>query len=492
MKIRGRLVVALVVAAIVVAAGTAFERVLGTRPLASSSRPAETSGGWMCPHGGGEGYRAWVVAVNAADRPADVVITTYGRADPRSVRDVVPARSRRYFEVPAQRMASASVLEFFGPPVVAGMVTRRAEGQGTAAEPCAPDAGRRWFVPEGTSIRGQAAALVVVNPFAQEAVMDIGLFTESDVIRHGNLSGVVVPPHRAEAFDLNRFALGEESLLADVRVSLGKVAVAGFGLGTEGGLRGTLGVSETAPTWILPGASDAEPARVTVLGTEARDAPFQVLTQDAEGSKVVLEEEEVPAHSVQSVKIPEQGAGVIVQGAGNVPFVAGRRLALAVPEPPPKPEPKKPPKGEKGQGGKDGQDGKGQRDREPEPAPADLAATAGAPRPAAAWVAVPAVPPDGEGSLLVLQNPGGAPARGEVVLLAEEGVVGSPIPVDIEPGSVATLDLAEEGGSQPLAAVVRLSSGRAVAAQVASGPAGYSVSMAIPVEPSTTLEGLGI
>jgi Family of unknown function (DUF5719) len=505
MKIRGRLLVALALAAIVVATGTVFERVLGTKPTASSEPPAETSGGWMCPHGGGEGYRGWVVAVNATDRPAEVVLTTYGPAEPRAIRDVVPAGSQVYFEVPSERMASASVLEFFGPPLVAGMVTRRGEGMGLAAEPCAPDAGRRWFVPEGTSVRGQAAALVVVNPFAQEAVLDIAMYTDDEIIRHGNLSGVVIPPRRAEAFDLNRFALGAESLLADVRVSLGKVAVAGFGLGTESGLRGTLGVREAAPTSILPGASVAEPARVTVLGTEGQDAPFQVLAQGPEGSKVVLEEEEVPAHSVQSLEIPGGEAGVVVQGVGQVPFVAGRRLAPAAPEPPP--EPPKPPKGGKGQDGKDGrggaggkggtggQAGRGQGDKpepEPEPEVADLAATAGASRPAATWVAASPLPVDGGGSFLILQNPGGSPGQGHVTLLSEEGVVGTPIPVTVAPGSTTTLDLADEGGMQPLAAVVRLSTGRTVVAQVAIGPGGYAVSMATPVEPSSTLEGLGI
>jgi hypothetical protein len=427
------------------------------------------------------------------------VLTTYGRAQPRAIRDVVPARSQVYFEVPSEGMASASVLEFFGPPLVAGMVTRRGEGNGLAAEPCAPDAGRRWFVPEGTSVRGQAAALVVVNPFAQEAVLDVALFTDDEIIRHGNLSGVVVPPRRAEAFDLNRFALGEESLLADVRVSLGKVAVAGFGLGTESGLRGTLGVREAAPTRILPGASDAEPARVTVLGTTGQDAPFQVLAQRVEGSKVVLEEEEVPAHSVRSLEIPGREAGLVVQGVGQIPFVAGRRLAPAAPEPPP--EPPKPPKGGKGQDGKDGkggtggQAGKGQRDQpepEPESAPADLAATAGASRPAATWVAASPLSADGGNSLLILQNPGRSAGQGQVILLSEEGVVGTPIPVTVAPGSTTTLDLAEEGGTQPLAALVRLSTGRTVVAQVAIGPDGYAVSMAISVEPSTTLEELGI
>ena len=504
MMIRGRLVVAVVLAAAVVAGGTAFERARGTRPLASPAPPEDTSGGWMCPHGGGEGYRAWVVAVNATDRAAEVILTTYGPAEPRTAGDVLPPHTQRYFPVPADRMASASALEYFGPPVIAGMVVTRGRQQGVAAEPCASAASSRWFVPDGTTIRGQAASLVVVNPFAQEAVVDVGLFTEDDVIRHGNLSGVVIPPRRAEAFDLNRFALGEETLLAEVRASLGKVAVSGIGIGTESGLRATLGVSASASTWILPAAKDSDPGRVSVLGTASRDAPFQVLAQGAAGSKVIVEEEEVAPNSVHSFKVPQEGTGVVVRGAGTVPFVAGRRLAAPSPEP--SPEPKEPSGGGGGGGGQADKDGGGKGGKgggsqgaggkdgkkrdEPEPPVPDLASTAGAARPAEAWVAVSAVPPDGGGSVLTLQNPGGEIARGEVVLIADDGIVGSPIPVDVEPGSLTTLDL--DQGSKPVAAVVRLSTGKVVAAQVASGPGGYAISVATPVETSTTLEGLGI
>jgi hypothetical protein len=505
MRIRARLVVAMVLAAAVVAGGTAFERARGTRPLASPAPLQDTSGGWMCPHGGGEGYRAWVVAVNATDRAAEVILTTYGPAEPRTVRDVLPPQTQRYFPVPADRMASASVLEYFGPPVIAGMVATRGKQQGTAAEPCASAAASRWFVPDGTTVRGQAAALVVVNPFAQEAVVDVGLFTEDDVIRHGNLSGVVIPPRRAEAFDLNRFALGEETLLAEVRASLGKVAVAGIGVGTERGLRATLGVSASSSTWILPASKDSDPGRVSVLGTAPRDAPFQVLAQGGEGSKVIVDEEEVAPNSVHSLKVSLPGTGVVVQGTGTVPFVAGRRLAAPSPEP--SPEPKAPPGGGKGGGGQADKDGRGKGGKgggggkdaggkdgkkrdEPDPPVPDVASTAGSPRPAAAWVAVSPVPPDGGGSVLVLQNPGGEIARGEVVLIADGGIVGSPTPVEVEPGSVTTLDL--DQGSKPVAAVVRLSTGKVVVAQVAGGPEGYAISVGTPVEASITLDGLGI
>jgi hypothetical protein len=335
----------------------------------------------------------------------------------------------------------------------------------------------------------------------------VTLYTESQAIHHSKLR-VVVEPGRAIAFDLNRFALGEEVVLADVRVALGKVAVAGMGMGTESGLRTMLAVPEPATSWILPGASDARPARVSVLGTATDDAPFQVLAQGEDGSQVVLEEQEVAPHSVELLKVP-QGAGVVVQGAGEVPFVAGRTLAPISADTVATDQqeddggatdggPGAAPDGG-GDAGDPGARGGGGGDRkeeqqdeeegEAEPPPADLAATAGVPAPEAAWIAPSPVAPDGGTALLVLENPGGSAASGEVTLIGEDGSVGSPIPVTVAPGTTSVLDLSTEVGEEPIAAAVRLENGRVVVAQVVTGPDGYAVSTGIPVDPATALEG---
>ena len=482
MRPRGRLLVALTVALAVVAAGTAFERVLGIRrPMGTTAIP-ETSGAWFCPHGGGEGWRAWIVAVNPSDRDAQAVLTTYGRGEPDVTTEVLPGDTERYLEVPAAGMASASVLEFFGPPVVAGMVVLRAGGAGLAAEPCARDAGRRWYLPEGTSVRGQSSQVVVVNPFDQEAVIDVTIVTGSDLIRHGNLRGVVIEPDRAKALDLNRFALGKETLTARVNVALGRVAVAGFGIGTRQGLRATIGVGTTSTRWLFPATGDSDPTGVLVTAPGSSDVPLQILTQDADGTKVVLEEETVPARSAETLEVPQEGAAVVVEGAGPVPFVAGRRLVPAEAAEPQA----EPPKG----GGKGG---KGGKDREEEPAPvADPAASSGIAAAGSAWVAPSALPAAGGSARLVIQNPGGSIAEGTVTYVSDQGPVGDAVPFSVEAGHTRALDLVGEVGMQPVAAIVRLTSGNVAVAQVAEVDGGYAVATGIAVEsvPGQTNQGI--
>lgn len=469
-----RLVASLLLAAAVVAAGAAFERVLGERAASDPASPAggRSSGAWFCPHGGGEGWRAWVVVANPAPTASDVIVTTYGRSEPRETEVSIPGRTQRYIQVDADGMASASVVEFFGPRIAAGMVTRRAEGTGIAAEPCADGAGDRWYVPEGTSVRGQTSTIVVANPFAREAVVDVLLFTEDHVVRHGNLQGIRLEPERATAIELNRFALGEETLTVEVHAALGRVAVAGLGVGHDEGLRSTLGVDGLATSWVLPGAGYSGPTQVVVQGPAGGEVPLRVVTQDADGSTVVLEEEAVSPRTSSTFEVPQDDSGVVVQGVGPEPFAAGRRL-----------EPEAQPANEPRRGDR--------RDRRDEPAApgfADPASTAGLPGGADALIVPSPLPEDGGEATLVLQNPGRDTARGTMVLLGEEGPVGEPVDFSLDAGHAVSDAISSDG--KPVSVVLRLTSGELVAAQVATVEGGFAVATGIPVEPGTTFVGI--
>ena len=61
--------------------------------------------------------------------------------------------------------------------------------EGVAAEPCAADAARRWFLADGTTQLGEEAYVIVANPFAVAAVMDVVLYTSD-----GPRSGIPIGP----------------------------------------------------------------------------------------------------------------------------------------------------------------------------------------------------------------------------------------------------------------------------------------------------------
>src|SRR5687768_6874110 len=113
MTFRSRLILSVLLAASVVAGGLAMESRLGARVPPETAVPAEASGAWLCPRGGGEGYRAWVVVANPATAPAELRLTTYAAGtDAVITAATLEPGTHRYFEVGAPRMAGASTVEY--------------------------------------------------------------------------------------------------------------------------------------------------------------------------------------------------------------------------------------------------------------------------------------------------------------------------------------------------------------------------------------------
>ena len=77
---------------------------------------------------------------------------------------------------------------------------------GVGAEPCAPATSPTWFAPDGTTEQGEDAYLVVMNPFAVDAVFDVVLLTPKRApIRSSELTDHVLRPGKSVAFRLNAF-----------------------------------------------------------------------------------------------------------------------------------------------------------------------------------------------------------------------------------------------------------------------------------------------
>jgi hypothetical protein len=465
--VRGRLAVAVLTTAAVVVGGLALDRRIGLRAPEAATLGAEVSGAWFCPHGGGEGWRAWVAAVNPTAETAEVRLTSGSGPSAQRAREILPPQTLRTLEVPATEMAAATVVEFLGAEAVAGMIVVRPEGEGggVAAEPCAGRAGTRWWVPEGSTLRGETAQLVVHNPFSTDAVFDVGLATRERTLRPGRLKGIVMRPGQVRALDLGRFALGEESLSATVTAPLGRVVVSGV-VASSGGIRSTIGVPAPSRRWILPGGGDGS-GFLSVTATADAPAPIHARAQAAETEAALVDLETVPAGTTLVLDEEVREAGVAVQADGPAPFVSSRRL-FALPPP-------EPPRRDRRKGGRQARGGRNE-EAPPPPVPPDVAATAGAPAPAGAWVVLPPVPPDGGPAILLIQNPEAAPAQVEVTALGPEGP-GQPQTVTVAPRTTARLDL-----PQPAAATVRAIRGLVVPAAAALGHRTYAIAVGVPVQ----------
>ena len=439
---KSRLLIAALAAVVVGGGGLLLETWLGPRGFVPAGAERALTGAWFCPHGGGEGWRAWIALANPTRDDAEIMVTTYSEGvPPAEARTTLAPGLESFVEVPAVRMATGSVVEFFGAASSAGMVVARPEG-GVAAEPCSARAGKRWYLAEGTSERGQQAWLVVLNPYAIDATFEVILTGKEPIAQAGELRGVLLPARQAAAVELNRFALGRKALAATVRASAGKVVVAGLGMG-ESGIRSVIASAAPARSWYLPGAADDGPSVVNVLAPD-RDAPLGATIQGAESqSDAGLGDVSVPAGLAESFEILALQSGVAVATKGTGAFVAGRRLSLST--------------------------------------AADQGATAGAPRGARGWIAAPALGPDGGQSLLILQNVGLEPVAARVSLLTEEGRTEPPdlASLTVEPGLTRVVDLSVASGGRPVTAVVRSKEGTLVVAQASISSAGYAIAMGV-------------
>jgi len=415
-------------------------------PRGQSSALRETSGAWFCPHSGGKGWRAWIAVANPSESPATLRVTTVGASGGRvEIPAEVGPETAIYLEVPADGPPAASTVEYFGAPVGAGMIVALPKSGGLAADPCASDASRQWVVPGGTTLRGERARLVIMNPFAIEATVDVSLAAPRRVVRPGALRGLVLPPRGSTSVDLNRYALGEEALAATVQATLGRVVAGGMGISTDG-VRSAIGVPAPARAWVLPGAADDGVTDLQVMVPGPREAPLRVRAQHAEGQAPLVEEASVPGGFAEKFELEAERAGVVVESAGAPPLVASRRTVSS-----------------------DSEDG---------------ALTAGASPQPARWLVLPASGPGGEGARLLLVNPGGRTALARVTLLSDAGPLDAPSigSVTLGAGRILVVDLSSLAGLRPVAALVEVNDGTLVPAQESISTDGYAVSVGIPIE----------
>ena len=405
---RGQGLVAVAFLVVVVSGGFALDRGLGPHLASPAAAVAAGSGAWFCPHGGGpEAWKATLYLANPSVVDVTARITSLSARRPAAPFDVdVPAQTTTALEVPAIGREASTFVEYFGGWIAAGWVTQGGGGEiGVGAEPCAPDAGRRWFSPDGTTEKGEDAYIVVMNPFAEDAVFDVVLLTPKRApIRASALSDVVLHPGKSVAFRANAFAEGEPAVGAEVDVSLGRVAVSSLGLSREAGIRSVIGLTDVAPQAFLPaGAGSGQSTLVLMVPGEGQVSfGATLLSADPPAPAGGLTEAAQNPTSAQPYPVNTAGASSIdVVSQGSVPFAAIQH-AIGVGN--------------------------------------DDAATGGAVQPGSDWVVLPAIAGEPSHPGLVIVNPGNTAVTVTLHALAPEGATPPPDITLVVPagGSVRT------------------------------------------------------
>jgi hypothetical protein len=256
MRTRGLL--ALVAIAAIAVGGSALGSV-HERPAVSAAATGAHSGSWFCPHGGGAGWQLELAVTNPGPNPVPIRVSTFAKAGPLAPRRIsVPAETVVRVPVKGDSRGAASQVEYFGGWVgVSWLAQAGGNESGIASEPCSPALGRTWLMPDGTCVRGEDGWVVVMNPTNAVAQFSLRLETEEQTILTGDWADFVLRPHRSTALHLNQKAEGRQTVAADLRVSIGRVAAAMLGASHNGGIRAELGARAPERTAILPGGPEA-------------------------------------------------------------------------------------------------------------------------------------------------------------------------------------------------------------------------------------------
>lgn len=452
MKGRGQALIAFALAGLA-AAGAILAEKVGTADQ-SEPVPAEAvSYTWLCPHGGGRGWEGRLAVANPGEVPVIARMSAVGRrGSSQPATFTVPAGGEILHEIPVDSRASTTYVEVFGGWAAAGwLVQAGGKEKGIGAEPCAAAAARHWFAPELTTQRGEAGFLIIMNPFASDAVFDVTLYTPTrPPFRDPDWIDISIPAGSSQVLQIDKLVPGEDAVGAEVVVKSGRVAVATLGVSEEGGVRSALGSASLASRWYVPTASGAGQSSLAIFVPDEEGARFgatllsEQLPQPAGG----LVEQEQAMQSAHVYPVTTAGASAVDLLIGGdrsvVPALRAQGLGW------------------------------------------DDAATTGVSEVANSWVVLPSIADEPADPTVVIVNPGDQAVDATLRLLpSKEGIAGTTITIHVPPTSVveAPAGFLEE---MPDAAVLVEASGGVVVlgASTSGGREGvalYGLALGVPI-----------
>ncbi len=260
-----RLPAIVVLATLLVAGGVADGRVGRASPSKVTSVQAQVpiaapasarSSAWYCPGGPvtgatGEGY---VVVANAGDRRLTGTVTVFpDKGDSRKTPISVAPASRasvRLADVVTSAFASA-LIEFDGGEAVAEEVTLGALGD--SVSPCASSASASWYFAEGVTTRDASDVLLALNPFPDDAVVDVVFSTEEGVVTPQALTGLLVRAQALTTINVGDFVQRRESVSVSLVARTGRLitgrAQTFDGSAGRKGISVALGAAAPGPLW---------------------------------------------------------------------------------------------------------------------------------------------------------------------------------------------------------------------------------------------------
>ena len=389
---------------------------------------------FYCPEGSTtDGTEEIILLVNTAKSEITARLTfLVSGANPPSVPVKVPPGTRQNVRVndlvQAQGVGTLVEADAPGLAVAETLYFDTPTRKGTLSGPCPAQVATRWYFAGGTTARGYELWMLLVNPFPEDAVVNVVSVADGEEVKPPEFQQVPVPARSRVSLPLHNRILRKDRVATTVSATRGRVAAAQSVFLTDEPRGAALLVGATAPssTWLFGDSLNS-------AGVTSTISVFNVGDEDVSARVDLLLSGGV-APPPQSIKVPGRGRTDLVVGAELPPDtsfavrltstgrVVASRSVLA---------------------------------QSPSPRRGYLVAL-GAVAPHRSWIVPEAAAEPPYDALLSVTNPGAAPARIRVGSLAG-GTLAVPANVaaiDVAPGTRLPLTLREYFSGLGLSLVV--------------------------------------
>ena len=312
-----------------------------------AARLSALSSTWYCtgataaPGGPADGT---VMVLNASTRALHGTVTFIpSQGDSRQVDVDVPGSSRiavRAQDVLAAPFVSA-IVDLDGGQAVAETV---ANGPlGPSVSPCASSAAGLWYFAEGVTTRDATEIITVLNPFPEDAIIDMSFNTDDGRVAPEPLAGMVVKGRGMTAVNVGDFAHRRQVVAATIVARIGRVVTGRLQSfdGTAGrkGITMALGAPGTGQRWYFPEglAVDALTERFQIFNPARREVAiemaFALEKSDAEPLRLrIPPESRLTVTANSEARIPKGVPhATTIRGLNGEGVVAERTVDAAVP-----------------------------------------------------------------------------------------------------------------------------------------------------------------
>ena len=267
-------------------------------PLAS----AQDSGSslWFCPSGeSADGADTIITIVNPTNQAGTGSVSFLGNAGQRATANVQIGAYAR-LDVRAAETLSATGVGAIVEVNVGGLGVEQKviRGGQTYGATCATSTSNAWYFADGTTTLGASSVLSVLNPFGEDAVLDISFVTERGAARPNDLQGFLVPASSMRRIDIGAYVRRRSQVSTVLKARVGRVAV--DQTTSPDGARFSIvnGAPTLGSSWYFPAGrtNGVLRERYVLFNPTARDVSAQIDVV-VEGGEVEPFELDVPARS---------------------------------------------------------------------------------------------------------------------------------------------------------------------------------------------------